>query len=222
MKKNRIGIILAIGVCVSLTISGCGINRSQFAQQEGEEMNSEYMDWDTLTGSVKFPEQYWITYEIDQKDGSVISITKAKDSVGNIYYKDEKTEIVFKKNGTTYRVYQRQQGNYVEDTSAKYKDAYIEEQSQQFLSCAQQNNIMAGSAIKYMGDTTVLQRDCKEYGIELTVINYMQNYIFTFDEQTGICLKKTVESKVGESYENSVNSFVCTEFMTEDVSFEVP
>lgn len=81
---------------------------------------------------------------------------------------------------------------------------------------------MAGSAIKYMGDTTALQRDCKEYGIELTVINYMQNYIFTFDEQTGICLKKTVESKVGEGYENSVNSFVCTEFMTEDVSFEVP
>lgn len=54
-----------------------------FRLNSSEEISENSIDWDTLTGNIVFLDQYLITYEIDQKNETVISIAREKDSSGN-------------------------------------------------------------------------------------------------------------------------------------------
>ncbi len=162
------------------------IAQSSTATETAEATTETEIDWNTLVGNITFPEQYQISYEIDQQDGTVTSVTLGKDSTGNIYYKDFQTEELYVREGDTFIKYSMQNGSYVKQDTEKYKQSYIDDKVQPFMDCAKQNNIMSQSALKDNGITTIAGRECRDYVVTMKIINFEQQFHYEYDTQTGI------------------------------------
>jgi len=245
MKKNKIG-MAAISL-TAMALAGCspmqvGAGRilgnntaavsvetgagAEISEQSGVQTNDETkgeIDWEAMAGVVSFPEEYLISYDVSMDDGTIITITKGRDAQGNIYYRDADTEAVFVKSGTAYQLYTMNEGGELqEEKSSKYKAEYVEKATKDFLDCAKQNSIMAAGSAKDEGTIVVADRECNYYSVSVGFANFLQTYEYAFDQKTGICLAKTAQKSIsGHTSENN-KGFVCVEFKTADVSFELP
>lgn len=244
MRKNKIGMIT---VCLAaMVMTGCGSTQegsgrilenslaavsietdtdTEISEQSGTQNNYETdkeVGWEAMAGMISFPEEYLISYDVSLEDGTIITITKGRDSQGNIYYRDADTEAVFVKSGTAYQFYtMNEDGELQEEKSSKYKEEYVEKATKDFLDCAKQNSIMASGSAKDEGTIVVAERDCNYYSVSVGFANFMQTYEYAFDQKTGICLAKAEQKAIsGHTSENN-EGFVCTEFKTTDVSFEM-
>lgn len=221
MRKNKIGMVT---ICLAaMVMTGCGSTQEGSGRILENSLAAVSIEtWEAMAGMISFPEEYLISYDVSLEDGTIITITKGRDAQGNIYYRDADTEAVFVKSGTAYQFYtMNKDGELQEEKSSKYKEEYVEKATKDFLDCAKQNSIMASGSAKDEGTIVIAERECNYYSVSVGFANFVQTYEYAFDQKTGICLAKAEQKSIsGHTSENN-EGFVCTEFKTTDVSFEM-
>lgn len=201
--------------------------RKETEKTEGTENSdnaiNEEIDWATMAGEVSFPSEYMISYDVALEDGSIITISEAKDAAGNVYYQNGDMEAVFVKSGSSYSFYVRDENGVLsEEKNSKYKAEYVEKFTKEFLECAQQNSIMAAGSAKNEGTITITDRTCNYYSVRVGFANFVQSYEYAFDSETGICLAITDQKAISGYVQEGESGFTCVKFQTSEVIFELP
>ncbi|MFT3951795.1 MAG: hypothetical protein QM689_07640 [Oscillospiraceae bacterium] len=168
-------------------------------------------------------DEYSITYAYKtygSTDGATeIDMTFSKTPEG-CYYKygnEAGSEILYIKNGDMYDYYIR---DTAEDTfkivqGVRFKQEDIETSAASFLGYMDTYQDYADELEK-TGTETVAGRDCDIYADKNNVVYGSLGVQYAIDQETGACLKFSVEYKDGESAAGY--SFECTEFKTEGVT----
>ena len=130
-KTGRKLLFISCMAALVLSVSACaGVQKHAYSvAQKVEE-------------TVTMPEQYSISYEVQEPGEEMITlVTKACDAEGNIYFSDGQKEILFLNDEGRYRLYEKSpQGNFSESTSGKlYTDDYVKTETAKFDECANQS-----------------------------------------------------------------------------------
>lgn len=175
---------------------------------------------DTVENSVTYPEQYSITYEAEDENGAVRTVTKTVDADGNIYFASGETEKLFVKDGDMYRLYQRDvDGEFVAaDGQTAYEQETVDSETSEFASFAEQSKNQFIPGMESSGEEEVLGRTCYVYGVKIGSDNNGISYAFYVDKETGICLGfESSMSAAGVALGADGEAFACTEFLTEEI-----
>ena len=172
-----------------------------------------------LKDAVKYPDSYRLSYEITSADGRVTTVTKAVDKNGNVYYAESDNETVYILEGSAYVRYEKNSDGVFEKTSGSKLtkkaveaetsgiNTYAEESKKQFMPTAKQEN-----------NTEILGRDCEVYKLGVGNESNSSYHYYYVDAQTGICLGVEVKNTaLGNSVAHDGDSFVCVEFITDNV-----
>lgn len=173
-----------------------------------------------IDGSVTLPEQYSITYELETPEGVVTTVKKAVDAEGNVYFKSGDIEKLFIKDGKLYKLYTKDEGgNFtVLDTSASYNQTYVDNETAEFMTYAEQSKKQFIPGVKSGAEQELLGRTCLVYTIKLGGDNTNLSYFFYVDKETGICLGFESDKQIaGAELGADGQVFHCTEFLTEDI-----
>lgn len=241
MKKFWTGALIAALLAGSL--AGCGSVKVQEGgtavsdetetsgnvpqeQTEGTEETAVQQDTEETQNNTvyticvaKLPEQYFITYEIACEDGTIETISKARDQAGNIYYKADE-EYLFIKDGSNYILYQPETGAFVPVEDKKYQSGFIDSLTKDFDEYVEKANVNADGAGHYAGESTVAGRTCSIYEISVTVVNFEQKYQFAIDQETYVCLEWNSEKNISGYETAGEGNFACTRFDTEGIDLE--
>lgn len=176
---------------------------------------------ETVNNSVIYPEQYSITYEIEEASGVVRTITKTVDADGNVYFVSGENEKLYIKDGENYELYERGDDGVfsVINEQTAYNQMYVDSDTAEFISYAEQSKKQFIPGMESIGEEEILGRTCLVYGVVLGNDNTGISYSFYVDKETGICLGfDSDKSAVGFELGTDGEVFVCTEFVTEDVA----
>lgn len=208
-KKILTGFIRGILMLTMLLgLSACGNNI--FDNNIADEINT----------SVTIPNQYSISYKIEDATGVVRTMTKTVDADGNVYFSYDKIEQLFIKEGELYQLYQKDSnGEYkATDTQAAYNQTFVDSETSDFLEFAQQSKKQFIPGIKSNGEQDVVGRTCYVYSVALGSEKNGISYSFYVDKETGICLGfESGKTAAGVDLGIDGEIFTCTEFATEDV-----
>ena len=195
----------------------------------------------SLPDPVKMPDTYSVSYHrLDKKKKEVITLLE-RDSDGNIHFVDGKTEQVFVKTDEGFRMYPVRAGQtgFGRWNGVVLSARSVREKTAPFWDCADQ------TFIKWLGvdlteKTEYLGRPCGLYHAQPGTITFTYQCDMVIDDETGICLcytadkllkgatyniteDHTIEIGIGDYRIGSDGmKFYCTEFKTEDVSFDLP
>ena len=174
---------------------------------------------------VTLPAEYSITYEVREPEEDAITlVTKARDSNGTIYFANGGEELLFVNRAGKYRLLEKKaRGNFMETTTGKlYTEDDVETATAAFQECAEQSKIQYTSGFVQMEDSMVLERPCTVFENRIGVEQMNTTYILQVDQQTGVCLSWNEVSDTGIfTSKPSQTIFICTEFVTENVTLPV-
>lgn len=175
---------------------------------------------DTVNTSVTIPEQYSISYEIQDATGVVRTMTKTVDADGNVYFAYGEVEKLFIKDGELYQLYQKNVNGEYQATGvqAAYNQTFVDSETADFLAFAEQSKKQFIPGIESTGEKEMAGRTCYVYGVTLGNENNGVSYSFYVDKETGICLGfESSKAAAGVDLGIDGQVFTCTEFITDDV-----
>ena len=170
--------------------------------------------------AVQMPERYRISYEVENPDGEIYTVTKSKDSEGNVYFSSVDSELLFIKDGSLYSLYEKNEdGAFVTSNSkAAFNETYVNNATQEFTQYAEKSKDTFIPGMESSGETEVLGRTCNVYGTKIGTDNTAVEFSFLVDKETGICLGFSEDKKaLGQDLETDTGIFTCTEFITDNV-----
>ncbi len=176
---------------------------------------------DAISKAVTYPEQYSITYDIENTDGVHTTIKKTVDAEGNVYFLSADSEMLFIKNGNTYTLYEKNtEGVFVASgTTETYNATYVKNATAKFSEYAEQSKNQFMPTAKNKGEQTILDRACSVYEVKLGGENNGIKYSYYVDNETGICLGfESGKSIAGFDLGADDEIFTCTEFIISDVA----
>lgn len=230
MKKIVMGILT--GLLLTGMLTGCSLTPVKIQEGSAEESFSDMNVSGKESGTghsqdaegtvlyvAKLPKQYFITYEVSDKDGVVTTFSKAVDVNGNIYYKADE-EYLFMRDGEIFSLYQRDGEQFTQQTDKKYQAGYVENLTKEFEEYVKRANLNTGGIAKFIEEGEVAGRKCNVYEIAVKVVNFEQIYRFAVDQDTYICLNWESEKNISGFEETGEGSFTCTRFETEGVDLE--
>lgn len=175
-----------------------------------------------MLNSVKLPEQYLITYEIETNAGTLEYITKAKDAEGKIYFKAASQKLLFVPESGGYLLYHiNQDGHASKVSETVYTAKYVDDTTKEFLEYARKSAVQYSGTAKYSGDTEILGRKCKLYKINMKLAIFSQEFIFVVDEETGACVEYRSVTNISKHDVPSAGNFRCIEFLTENIKLPI-
>lgn len=196
MKKLLLGLLAS---CMVLAASSCGMLSK-------------------LSSSVTYPEAYEITYEVASSDGIVKTYSKTVDNDGNIYINADGQELLYVITGNSYALYVLDGNNGFVSTGQKYTHKAVESATSQIDEYAKESLKQFMPTAKQDGKQEVAGRSCQVYKLGVGGENNSAYYYYFVDEATGICLGVDVRyTALGQEVANSENTFICTNFETENV-----
>ncbi len=197
MKKI---ILCLLAACSVLVTSGCGIL---------SDMNN----------TVEYPDAYSITYEVTNMDGVVTTLSKTVDKDGNVYVKAADLECLYIKEGNSYQLYEKEEnGTFVSSGDERYTRKAVDSATSQIDEYAKESLKQFMPTAKKEGKQEVAGRSCQVYKLGVGGENNSAYYYYFVDEATGICLGVNVRyTALGQEVANSENTFICTNFETENV-----
>ena len=199
------GVALKIVTCVVmavavLALSSCGIINK-------------------VDNAVVYPETYSITYEITTPEGLIHTMTKTVDESGNVYFKTTGEEQLFLNDNGSYTLYEKNaDGVFSAVEGAKYTREAVENQVALFDQYAKQTTNKFIPTARRTGETTVAGRTADTYRLGVNLLAASFFHLYTVDQETGVCLEVSVQNKaLGKEREANEETFVCIEFVTENV-----
>lgn len=85
MKRKYVMAVFSVLAVMMMLMSGCSAAGLEQAVEKAVEINQ----------SVSFPDQYSITYQVLNSDGTITTVSKAKDTSGSIYYRSGEVEKLY-------------------------------------------------------------------------------------------------------------------------------
>ena len=194
-----------------------------------------------LPAPVEMPDTYSVAYRhLDEENNEVTTLLE-RDEDGNIHYLDGDNEYVFVRTDEGFRMYPvlPDGAGFGEWDKVLLSARSVRSLTDHFWNCADQ------TFIKWLGvelteETEYLGRPCGLYHAQPGTITFTYNCDMVIDDETGICLcytadellkgatfniteDDTIEVDIGEyDIGGDEMNFYCTEFRTEDISFDTP
>lgn len=225
MKKRSLIFPAVLAGVLLISFAGCsapqagGSTASNSTQSEVTGSSTE-TGTDSIYSSIRLPEQYSITYEIETTEGIIHTVQKTKDADGNIYFRSSEDELLFLADGNNYTLYQPDEnGDFsADDKDALYNTTYVDTVTEKFMEYAEKSQKQFTPGLESTGEQVVSGRECAVYKIETGAGNFSVTYQFYVDQETGICLGWEEGKEIsGHELEADGEVFRCTEFLTENI-----
>lgn len=170
-----------------------------------------------VNDSVKYPDEYSITYEITSEDGVISLITKTVDKNGNVYFKTSETEKLYINENGAYTLYEKAVGGaFYPVGDIKYTADAVEEATSAIKEYTEKSKEKFIPTAKKDGEATVSGRACEVYKLGVGTDNNSSYHYYYVDAETGICLGVEVkQTALGDSVDYEGERFICKEFITE-------
>ena len=194
-----------------------------------------------LPEPVSMPDCYSVTYHrLDSQNREIITMLE-RDADGNIHYRDGNSEQVFVRTEDGFRMYPvlPDQAGFGKWDGIRLSARSVREKTAQFWNCADQAFMMWSGA--HLTETTeYLNRPCGLYHAETGAMTFSYQCDMIIDDETGICLHyqadellrgftfritqdSRLEIDVGDyDIGGDEMSFFCSDFRTDNISFELP
>jgi len=212
MKRKNTIAILIIGILVIMgTMTGCTENLEQKAGEAAE--NSRI---------VSLPDQYSIVYEVENADGTTVSIEKIRDESGNIYFRSGETEKLYiRTSDNHYNIYEKDSEG-IFKLSSDWKGntaALVQNETKSFLEYAETSSKKNSPPINSTGDCEVAERSCETYEFKTGAGDYAVMYTLQVDKETEVCMawEKTSTASGARTGVNE-KTFRCTRFQVENIT----
>lgn len=166
---------------------------------------------------ISLPEEFRITYEIENGDGTLSLITLAQNADGEFYYQNASEEKWFLPQGNGYiQAMPDESGELVPISSGIIlKDTAFREHTVDFWNCAETSEKRFAPGFEWEGTETVAGRNCDLYTNYLGVANMNVTYLLYIDQETGICLGWQEDAETGIfDTQPAKGTFLCSEFAT--------
>lgn len=230
MKRKALTASLAIAlICTMVALSGCSgndrpastpnIGTNAAATQESTTNTESIIS--SFTHTVSYPASFEIVYEVQNPDGTINTVTKAVDSSGSVYFQSGTDESLFILDGRAYTRYSPDNsGAFTQETSGTtYNEQYVAECTKEFTEFVETSGQLKMPTASYIGEMQIVGRDCDVYEISAGFASFVTIYQLAVDQETGICLGWSEETKVGDTnYDANGVVFICTEFKTENIT----
>lgn len=214
MNKQSLSMLPIVAVILTVVLAGCGRLVTPDSVVAAKTENTTVFS--NTAGAVMLPEHYLISYNIESPEGVITALRKGVDTAGNVYFSCDGNETLFTYSDEKYTRYETEvkQGS----SSTAYTNAYVEQETAIFMEYAEKSKLLLSGAAIQTGKTEVAGRSCESYQISVTVANFTQSYEFAIDVETGICLSWQADKTIsGYHVDSDESSFVCTEFIIDDV-----
>ncbi len=200
MKKRIFVFICAVVAIAMLMLSSCSIIGD-------------------LRNAVEYPSVYTLSYVVTTSDGSIYTVTKTVDNNGSVYYKDLDTEKLYINDNGSYTLYERnEEGTFVASGEEKYTKKVVDEETSGISEFAEASKMKLMPTAKNEGMETVVGRSCDVYKLGVGNDDNGAYYYYYVDAETGICLQlEARHSALGQDVTVDSDTFICTEFITENV-----
>ena len=194
-----------------------------------------------LPDPVEIPDTYSVSYHRQDKKKNEVTTLLERDEDGNLHYLDGDKEVVFVRTDEGFRMYPvlNTRDGFGEWNGILLSARSVRSLTDHFWNCADQ------TFIKWLGverteDTGYLGRSCSLYHAQPGTITFTYQCDMVIDDETGICLcytaDKVLKGAVFNITEDNVieiniggynigraeMNFYCTEFRTENISFDIP
>lgn len=227
MKQKRyIGILAVAGLTLAV-ITGCSTVRTAGSIEtqvssapEAQETGASVSETAPYMRTPELPMEYRITYEMENGDGTVSLITMAKNSEGNLYYRDGAEELWFlsQKNGYVQAIPDENTELIPISSGTILKEKAVRERTAAFWKCVETSGKLVAPGFSHAGTAAVAERTCDLYTLTMGITGLNVTYQLYIDQETGVCLGWTEEKETGIfDSEASKGTFLCSEFQTEDV-----
>lgn len=166
------------------------------------------------------PSEYWITYEMENGNGTISRITMAKDGGGSLYFRNGGEELWFLTDGSGYVQAIPDEDGVLTPTSTGtiLKESSVQKSTSAFWDCVETSNKLIAPGFSHDGTATVAERTCDLYTHTMGIVGLNVTYNLYIDQETGICLGWTEDKETGIfDSEPSEGTFLCTEFQTDSV-----
>lgn len=172
---------------------------------------------------IRLPEQYRITYEMENGDGTISLITMAKDGNGNLYCRDADRELWYMPRQSGYvQAELDDEGRLTAVSESKIlKENTVRKDMETFWDCVETSGKLIAPGFTHAGTAEMAGRTCDLYTNTMGIEGLNVTYNLYVDQETGICLgwTETKETGIFDS-EPSEGTFTCTEFQTDSVEIE--
>lgn len=214
------GLALAMlaGCSTGGTVAGAGTQTASTPAVQGTDTSVSAVP--THTGAPELPAEYRITYEMENGDGTLSLITMAKDSEGNLYYRNGTEELWFLSQRNGYVQAIPDEGGALAPTSSGtiLKEKAVQESTAPFWECVETSDKLIAPGFSHAGGAAVAERTCDLYTNTMGIAGLNVTYQLYIDQETGVCLGWTEEKETGIfDSEASEGTFLCSEFQTENV-----
>ena len=215
MKRNKITSCVcgAIAVLILLTTSGCS-NIVEGTKSLTTEINN----------AVSFPEEYFITYEVEHGDGTVSTVAKGVDAEGIIYYRSGNLEVLYVPAEALYDRYERDESGVFTKSSygISYTASRVEQETKEFTDYADKSLDRYLPTVKENGEDDFLSRTCDSCEITVGIESFNKTYTFLVDKETGICLSWEESNTLYGNVNTDEVAFRCLEFQTDNIELPQP
>ena len=202
--------VFSVLAVMMMLMSGCSAAGLERTVEKAVEINQ----------SVSFPDQYSITYQVLNSDGTITTVSKAKDTSGSIYYRSGETEKLYVcVSSNHFNLYEKDDSGEFKLVSdwEGYTSVYIREETKPFTEYAETSKKKNLPTVRNTGESEIAGRTCNSYEIKTGVGNFVVTYTFQVDQETGICLGWQESSMVGKISTGDASSFTCVDFQTENI-----
>lgn len=204
MKKTGLTIVASMLLLCSMAFSACAEEGQLPA--EPTEVPASQTDMVVEAPSIHLPDSYAITFAVSNNDGTINFIKKTMDAENNLLIEEAKS--------TTLYLYDQGYYRLVGDLENKlYTPKHANNSAEKWNDCADKTWIWKHANPTLIGSTTIADRACEEYQVELNIGIYKRVATFAIDKETGLCLQYQVNSELFSfAIEDEVN-FTCVEFI---------
>lgn len=217
-------LLAALAGCASGGTAGTTVSTPAPKQSTQEPVTqtqpSESASSPVAVESQGLPSEYWITYEMENGDGTISRITMAKDGEGNLYFQNGGEELWFLADGSGYVQAVPDEDGVLSpvSTGTILKESSVQKSTAAFWDCVETSDKLIAPGFSHAGTATVVERTCDLYTHTMGVAGLNVTYNLYIDQETGICMGWTEDKETGIfDSEPSEGTFLCTEFQTDSV-----
>lgn len=224
MKARKYIYSAVLAGTVLMTMAGCsmsGLTRNDIGTSSAVQESLASQENTPYRKMPVMPDEFKITYEMENGDGTLSMITLAKDSEGNLYYRDSETELrlLTQENGYIQAIPDENGELSAVNTGKILKEQDVQESTAPFWKCVETSEKLIAPGFSLAGTATVAERNCDLYTHTMGISGLNVTYQLYIDQETGICLGWTEEKETGIfDSEASEGTFLCSEFQTESVA----
>lgn len=237
MKNNRLhrgrcrtGILLMCSLAAVLfVLSGCTTVTSAPPQTAALDTPSGYEAFSasakdtlhTFLEPIKLPQEYLITYEV-RNENAVWQVVKGQDADGRIYFRSGDVEHLYVPVTKDYQFYERDEsGAFVVSGSSLYTTSSVDAATSEFTEYAEQSSSRYNGVATLTAEKEIAGRTCDVYNFQIAVVNFVKSYSLAVDPEISACLE-WIDTQTISGHASSTNvNFLCTEFLTEQITLPV-